>query len=267
MTLELSSPTERYRTGASHCRLFLLVPEAIVVAPTSSTQPVWSAFRPLVLALLGEAWFASPSEPWSIEKKSQERESQRCEKPSERIMFGQFFGDIWNHHSESEDRNTKVISSTHPIVNHWPTLKPLCRTSKVTFSSCLSTFRCLKGLRRAQWANLMYLGEATYTFSPPPSVPKISKKMWEKERQVNDGYGRRYPFLEGIPGDPPDFSPDISVDRPFLSVGIRFPPKKLTANFIADFTGSWAEVSVVSWLHVDPVRSDGVMGHFYPFFG
>jgi len=45
------------------------------------------------------------------------------------------------------------------------------------------------------------------------------------------------------------------------------PPKKLTANFIADFTGSWAEVSVVSWLHVDPVRGDGVMGHFYPFFG
>jgi hypothetical protein len=110
------------------------------------------------------------------------------------------------------------------------------------------------------WRGDLYL-------SPAARSTKNLKKRWQKERQVNEGYGRRYPFLAGIPGDPPDFSPDISVDRPFLSVGIRFPPKKLTANFIADFTGSWAEVSVVSWLHVDPVRSDGVTGHFYPFFG
>ena len=206
MTLELSSPTERYRTGASHCRLFLLVPEAIVVAPTSSTQPVWSAFRPLVLALLGECLAKhgspAPANHEASKKKRQERDSQRCEKPSERIMFGQFFGDIWNHHSESEDRNTKVISSTHPIVNHWPTLKPLCRTSKVTFSSCLSAFRCLKGLRRAQWANLMYLGEATYTFSPPPSVPKISKKCGKKNDRWMMAMVEDIPSWKGSPEIP-----------------------------------------------------------------
>ena len=41
----------------------------------------------------------------------------------------------------------------------WESLHPqrALRLPKVTFSSCLSAFRCLKGLRRAQWANLMCL--------------------------------------------------------------------------------------------------------------
>ena len=56
------------------------------------------------------------------------------------------------------------------------------------------------------------------TFSPALSTKNL-KKMWEKERQVNDGRD---------PRRSPDFSPDISVDRPFLSVGVRIlPPPKI----------------------------------------
>ena len=123
------------------------ISEAIVVAPTSSAQPVWSAFRPLALALLG----SEPGPMPKPSKRNSKKQNLRLEKKHLKILkdsSSSFFDVfVWLHLKSPKNLKTKiswnikVISTKNLVVNPLnytdpvPPLKRGCRASKVTFSS------------------------------------------------------------------------------------------------------------------------------------
>ena len=63
---------------------------------------------------------------------------------------------LFNLSASGMDMERKIMHCRCQFLGS-PSSPTALRLPKVTFSSCLSAFRCLKGLRRAQWANLMCL--------------------------------------------------------------------------------------------------------------